>query len=99
MNLTPEQTANLPVDHPIFNVLDRMKKIEEKLVKNDPEISTHLKEIWKAAQEYEDLAHMLSPEQIGILMKGMQKHTAITLVAESSGKKGKSKKIGVDDLM
>lgn len=101
MNLTPEQLAKCGPDHPIHNILQRMNLIEEKMRAADPEIGTHLKAIWKECQQYEELAHLLTPEQIGSLMKAVQKHTAITLVVEDAGKKTKSKsvKYGVDDLI
>lgn len=101
MNLTPEQLAKCGVDHPIHIVMERLNLIEAKMKAADPEISTHLREVWKHMQQYEELAHLLTPAQIGVLMKGMQKHTAIQLVAEDSGKKTRSKsvKIGADDLL
>lgn len=101
MNLTSEQSAGLQPDHPIYVVCERMTQIEQKMLKNDPEIAGHLKEIWKMLHEYEELAHLLTPEQIGILTRGLQKHTAITLVVEDGKKKssGKSKKPTVDDLI
>lgn len=100
MNLTPEQLAKCQPDHPIFAVLERLTAVEEKMLKADPEISTHLREIWKHLQQYEELSHLLSPEQIGVLMKGLQKHTAIQLVIEDAkkGTRGK-KKVTVDDLI
>lgn len=100
MNLTPEQAEKLTPDHPIFLCIDRMTKIEEKMKANDPEIATHLREIWKHMQQYEELAHLLNPEQIGVMMKGLQKHTAIQLVVEApKSASKKSKKVGVDDLI
>jgi hypothetical protein len=99
MNLTPEQTAKLTPDHPIFVVLERMNAIEEKMKTNDPQIATHLKEIWKHMQQYEELAHLLTPEQIGIIMRGLQKHTMVQLIVDSPSKSKKSKKVGVDDLV
>ena len=99
MNLTPEQLAKTTVDHPIHSVLERMQKIQDKMTTADPEIGTHLKAIHKTLQEYEDLAHLLTPEQIGVLMKGLQKYTAISLVMEEAKKSKKSKKVSVDDLM
>lgn len=100
MQLSTEQAAGLTPDHPIFVVCERMTQIEQKMLKNDPEIAGHLKEIWKMLHEYEELAHLLTPEQIGILTRGLQKHTAITLVVEDGKKKSsKSKKPTVDDLI
>lgn len=99
MNLTPEQLAKLTPDHPIFLCIERMTAIEEKMKAQDPQIGTHLREIWKHMQEYEELAHLLTPEQIGSLMKGMQKHTAIQLVVDTPSKSKKAKKVGVDDLI
>lgn len=99
MELTPEQIAKLEPSHPLFVVLERMKKVEEKMNTADPEISTHMKAIWQQLQEYDDLAHLLSPQQIGVLMKGLQKHTGISLVVEDKKRPSKSKKITADDLL
>lgn len=100
MNLTPEQLAKLTPDHPIMSVISRLTLIEEKMKVNDPEISTHLKTIWKELQQYEELSHLLTPEQIGVLMKGLQKHTAIQLVVETPSKsRKKGLKPSVDDLI
>lgn len=98
MNLTPEQAARLDPNNPIFVVLERLKLVEEKMKVQDPQISTHLREIWKHMQQYEELAHLLSEEEIGILFRGLQKHTAIDLVVNATSK-GKSKKVGVQDLI
>jgi len=101
MTPTKEQLEKLSVDHPIFTVLERMSLVEEKMAKADPEIGTHLRVIHKTLGEYEELAHLLSPEQIGVLMKGLQKHTGIQLVMEdqAKGSRGKSKKTTVDDII
>jgi hypothetical protein len=100
MNLTAEQLAKITPDHPIFAVLERMNAIEEKMAQNDPEISTHLKSIWQHLQQYEELAHLLTPEQLGVLMRGMQKHTTIQLVVDTPSKGGRAKrKPTVDDLI
>lgn len=100
MNLTPEQLTKCEPGHPIFNVIERLTLIENKLIAQDPEIKTHLKVIHSELQQYEELAHLLTPEQIGVLMKGLQKHSAIQLVVEEQTKtRGKSKKVSVDDLI
>lgn len=99
MQLTNEQAAGLAPDHPVFVVLQRLDEIERRMKIQDPEISTHLKEIWKVAHQYEDIAHLLSPEQIGVLMKGLQKHAGIQLVTESKPSSRKSKKVSADDLI
>lgn len=104
MNLTPEQLAKVGPDHPIMQLMERMTAIEQKLAANDPEISTHLKEIMKLMGTYEELAHILTPDQIAVAMKGLQKHVGIQLVIEEqSGKKsGRSKSlkgVGVNDLV
>ncbi len=99
MNLTPEQLAKTTPDHPIHAVMGRLALIEQKMIAQDPEIGTHLRAIHTMLQEYEELAHLLTPEQIGLLMRGLQKHTAISLVIEDSGKRKKSKKVTEDDLI
>lgn len=101
MNLTPEQAAKCSVDHPIYQVMERLEKIQDTMLRNDPELRTHLKAIHTLCKEYEELAHILTPEQIGVMMKGMQKYAAISIVTEGA-KKPTSKKLKnttVDDLI
>ncbi len=100
MNLTPEQLAKTTPDHPIHVVMERLEKVQAGLLRNDPELSTHLKVIHKQLSEYEELAHLLTPEQIGVLMKGFQQMTSISLITEKAktpSKKGP--KVTVDDLL
>jgi hypothetical protein len=99
MELTQEQLAKLTPDHPILVVIERMTLIEKKMKENDPLIASHLKEIWKHMQQYEELAHLLTPEQIGSLSRALQKHTSVTLVVDTPKSKGKAKKYSVDDLV
>lgn len=99
MNLTPEQMEKCAPDHPIFFVLERLKLVQDKLVAADPEIGTHLKAIHTHLRDYEELAHLLSPAQIGVLMKGLQKYTAISLVVEDQNKGTRKKKPTADDLL
>jgi hypothetical protein len=99
MNITPEQAGKMDPNNPIFVVMEKLQLIEQKMKAQDPLISTHLKEIWKHMQQYEELAHLLNDEEIGVLFRGLSKHTGITLVAEDSGKRKKAPKVGVDDLI
>ena len=99
MNLTPEQLEKLSPDHPLFKVIERLGLIEQKMTAQDPEIGTHLKAIHTELRQYEELAHLLTPEQIGVFMKGLQKYAAVSLVMDAPKKSGKSKKIGVDDII
>jgi hypothetical protein len=99
---TDEQLAKITdPNHPIFQVIQRLDAIEEKMLKQDPEIGTHLKAVHTLLREYEELAHLLSPEQIGVLVKGLQKHTTISLVVEGQAKKSRTKaeKVDINDLI
>lgn len=98
MNLTPEQTAKLDPNNPIFVVMERIALIQAKMLAQDPQISTHLKEIWKHMQQYEEIAHLLTEEEIGVVFRALQKHTAIELVVNTPSK-GKSKKVSASDLI
>jgi hypothetical protein len=100
MNLTAEQLAKVGPDHPILTVIERLGKVEEGMLRADPELPTHLKMIWKEMQQYEELAHLLTPEQIGVLTKGLQKYTAVQLVTEAPKRaSSRGKKPSVDDLI
>lgn len=98
-NLTPEQLAALQPDHPIFAIMERMEKIQDTMTRNDPELATHLKVVHKTLGQYEDLPHILTPEEIGVLMNGFKKHAGMVLIAEKPrGSKSKKDKIGLDDI-
>lgn len=89
--------------HPKLAELEgKLKTLEEMLLANDPKMGGHLREIHNTLITYEELSHLLSEEQIAVILEGQQKKLGIILAAETSKvKKGSTKiKGGVtaDDL-
>jgi hypothetical protein len=65
-------------------LLQRLGYVENALLSADPQMKQHLAEIHKLLIGYEELVHLLSEEQIGIIMAAQQKLTNTSLVAAVS---------------
>lgn len=76
---TPQQSA----------ILQRLGLLEEALLAQDPEMPRHLGEIHRLLITHEELTHLLSDEQIAIVMSAQQIQTNTTLVASVTGTAGK----------
>lgn len=91
-------------EHPkLAELLPKLAALEASLLANDPKMPGHLKEIHKYLIQFEELAHLLTEEQIALIMDGQQKQTGIRLAAETSSGKGSAsakslKGIKADDL-
>ena len=97
--MEPETTA--PVNPQLVALLPKLDALEKALLTADPLMPTHLKEIHKHLIQYEELAHLLTEEQISIILEGQQKKLGVLLAAETSKTKSSTKiKGGVtaDDL-
>jgi hypothetical protein len=81
-----------------LNILDRLAQVESKLKENDPLLGQHMTSIHKELLAHEELVHILKPEQIGILMAGMQKYKQLQIVEAVSKSKGKRVKETEDDF-
>jgi hypothetical protein len=73
--------------------LARLQLLEDALIARDPMMKTHLLEIHKQMITYEELVHLLTDEQIGIIMAAQQNHTNTVLVGSASTAAGKKKAI------
>lgn len=71
--------------------LQRLELLHKALLERDPMMPNHLLEIHKQLITYEELVHLLTDEQIGIIMQAQQQHTNTTLIAATSGAAGKAK--------
>jgi hypothetical protein len=74
--------------------------LETALLAGDPAMKTHLREIHKATIVHEELVHLLSEEDIAIMMTAQQQLTNTVLAVEMK-KKAASKKtasLGMADL-
>lgn len=70
--------------------LARLAQLQAALLAKDPSMPMHLKEIHKQLIQYEELVHLLTPEDIGIIMAAQQQHTNTVLVAAGTTKSGKA---------
>ena len=86
-----------PVNLHLTTLQQKLSLLEESLLSQDPRIKEHLGEIHKLMIGYEELVHLLTDEEIGKIMLAQQGVTNTTLVAATTGSKGKataSKKAG-----
>ena len=97
MSLTPElQTI-------VDQTFQKIHDIEDMLLKRDPMMPMHLANIHKTLIQYEELAHLLSDEQIHQLIKGQTQVTGIEIVKATTSKSKSSitrqaRSISADDL-
>lgn len=98
---TPKLDAANPVQ---FELMSRMKQLDEALLARDPMMKVHLGAIHKQLVGYEELVHLLSDEEIGRIVAAQQAHTNTSLAAELTSKAGKARaaartaKTTLDDL-
>jgi hypothetical protein len=94
----------MTTDHPkLAELLPKLKQVEDALLAADPKLPNHLKEIHKYLIQFEELAHLLSEEQISVIMDAQQKVTGIRLAQETAKGTGKAsakslKGVTADDL-
>lgn len=71
--------------------LARLEQLQAALLARDPLMKGHLLEIHKQLIPHAELVHLLTEEQIGIIMAAQQVHTNTVLVGSASGVAGKKK--------
>jgi hypothetical protein len=71
-------------------LLQKLSLVEEALQTGDPRMKDHLKESHRLLISHEELAHLLSIEEVAKLMAGQQKHVNTVLVGSMTGKSGKT---------
>jgi hypothetical protein len=81
-------------------LLPKLASLEQALLDGDPKMPVHLKEIHKLLISYEELAHLLSEEQIAVLLSAQGRRVGVLLAEEGkkAEKKASNKRIGADDL-
>ena len=68
-----------------LDVQGRIKQIGDKLKEQDPLLPVHLSAIHGALIQYEELVHLLSDDDIKLLIAGQVKHTGVSIVKEITG--------------
>lgn len=96
----PGTTAPAPLSN-ADQIIGKIVELQESLQQNLPNYQGLLHVIHSACIKDENLTHMLSEEQIGILIAGLCKHKGVVLAQEAT-KKGtggkKLKNLTLDDL-
>lgn len=96
--------TNLDTSNPVHqDFLQRLADLEAALLARDPLMKTHLGAIHKHMIQYEEIANLLTVEEISKIMDAQQAHTGIELRAAitnkskaSAGKK--AAKLGLEDV-
>lgn len=81
-------------------IKDAVLQLQDLLLRCHPQMPTLLQQIHTAIRQDEDLAHLLTPEERGIIVRGLKTHKNIVIAtATVKSKGGKSmKNITVEDL-
>lgn len=84
---TPIVSTNLDVTNPVHqDFLQRLADLETALLIRDPLMKTHLGVIHKTMISHEEIANLLTVEEISKIMSAQQAHTSIVLRAETVNK-------------
>jgi hypothetical protein len=76
-----------------------LEHLKERLHEIDPELPNHMRSIHKNLRAYDELAHLLSDEEIRIILQSEKKHTKIELVKTiAKAKKPKAASFDLDEL-
>jgi hypothetical protein len=80
-------------------LFSKLLTLQEELEKALPNYKESLREIHNLLRSDPDMVHILSEEQVGLVVAGLSKHKGVVLVeATSKGGKGKRKEITEDDI-
>jgi len=83
--------ASQSTQSPQYNaIIQRLSLLETAMLDKDPQMKVHLGEIHRLMIGHEELVHLLKDEEIGKIMSAQQIVTDTTLVAASTGTKGKA---------
>lgn len=86
-----------PAEQTVNNILD----LEQKLLAKHPEIPKLLATIHRQLKTDPEVVTILTPEQIKIVVSGLQHHTKVQLIAKVMGdgtKKKSLKSTSIDDI-
>lgn len=84
-----------PAEHPkLKELLPKLDALEKALLATDPKMPVHLREIHKYLIQFEELAHLLTEEQISKIVQGQEILTSTKLADETKAGKGPGSKRG-----
>lgn len=95
---------NLTPKHPkLLELEPKLAALEAALLAADPKMPTHLREIHSYLIQFEELAHLLTEDQIAIILDAQQRKVGIILAEETKkgrgpNAKGKKETVTADDL-
>lgn len=82
----------------VARIADLQKAMEEKL----PGFKDQLRTIHKMLKDHDvaDLKHMLTDEQVGVIVRGLSQHTGVVIAESKVAKGGKGKRLtSIEDLL
>lgn len=93
-----------PTEAPQYKAfLPKLDALEKALLAADPKMPTHLREIHAYLIQFEEISHLLTEEQLAVILAANQKKLGVSLAEETKGNKGGSsrnalKNVTADDL-
>jgi hypothetical protein len=96
MSIRELEVAQQPLE--VQRLKARMIEIEKRLIDGQPGIVDAMIDIHKNILEHEELALMLSDDDIMMLHKAHEKHKQVVLIQKETKKLSKNKKLTDDDL-
>jgi hypothetical protein len=76
-----------------------LNHLKERLHDIDPELPNHMRTIHANLRNYDELAHLLSLDEIRTIIQGLKKHTGTELVKATAKKpKAKAAKFDLEEL-
>lgn len=76
-----------------LDIQGRLKHMEDKMLQQDPLLPVHLGAIHSTLIQYEELVHLLSDDEIRVLVSAQKKHMGVQLIKEAVSKKAGPKTV------
>ena len=84
-------------------ILDKIAELSQALEENNPSIATYVKDIHRNLLQFPELVHILQPEQVQTIVKGIEQVNGEKIAEEAKPKtrasKSSSKKESLADLL
>jgi hypothetical protein len=89
-------TASMPITNTEL-IISRIHELHEQLKQDAPGYASLLHTIHRNLQEDPSTVHLLTPERVGIVVRGLTKRAGVVLTKEKLASKSKTK-VGLGDL-